>query len=540
MTLEVHAAASRIIFAFGTLSFLGLILLWVRQRRLPHWPWPSVFYPLMFTCLTGWFVLNLLTSDHLFLLAGACVFPPLLHGLGRRPGVWVNCAIAALLALAALWLHSTGIETAAANALAAAYGVLLAISLLAVVRPGSAGGLWFAGGACVVVGLALWTRNSWLTLTMRALPLAFLFVESYERRRFLFLDVFVKWAAYYLISLAALAGVISLAPGGQSPLVQALLLLPLLYLLPEIFRVVGGWLDRSILKRPMPALQAQALFATRIDGSTTEEALIEQAGQAMSEVFGTHAVIRLDDLQPMGIAGCAPVSTGGRRIGWVALDPRPDQRPIFSEDYELLAAFGVTLGAAIESRRAQIRAVRAQINPHFLFNSLNTVASLIHESPVLAESTVLHLAAIFRHALERSRSDWTTLEAEFAFVEDAIAVERARFGEVESDVRLPDNLRGFRIPSMALHILVENAFKHGVSKAAAPKRIEVSAEQVEGCVRLRVADNGPGLALGAQPPGCGLEILRELLARHYGGRASFRLQRDEAHGLTIAEIEAPV
>jgi LytS/YehU family sensor histidine kinase len=205
----------------------------------------------------------------------------------------------------------------------------------------------------------------------------------------------------------------------------------------------------------------------------------------------------------------------------------------------LRGALAASLGTAIEARRAQIRAVQAQINPHFLFNSLNTVASLIHDAPELAESTVLRLASIFRHALERSRSDWTTLEAEFAFIEDAIAVERARFGVVEAAINLPDGLRGFRIPSMALHILVENAFKHGVSKAAPPKRIDVSAEQLDGSVRLRVADNGPGLEPAAQSAGRGLEILRELLARHYGDRASFRLERDEARRLTVAVLEIP-
>jgi two-component system sensor histidine kinase AlgZ len=167
------------------------------------------------------------------------------------------------------------------------------------------------------------------------------------------------------------------------------------------------------------------------------------------------------------------------------------------------------------------------------------VASLIHDAPELAESTVLRLASLFRHALERSRSEWTTLEAEFAFIEDAIEVERARFGTVEAALDLPAGLRGFRIPSMALHILVENAFKHGVSRAEPPKRIEVSAEGVGGTVRLRVADNGPGPAPGAQPTGRGLEILGELLARHYGGRARFRLERDERQGLTVAVLETP-
>ncbi len=541
ITLEVHLAASRVVFSFAALAFGGLTLLWFRQRRQPHWPWPSPFYPLLFICLAGWFVLNLVTSDFFILLMTACLFPPLLHCLSGRTGLWATAALSAVIAFAALLIWAGTPNADAGIAVSAAYAVLLAITLLAGIRPSHPGahGLWFAASATAVVAAALWTRHPWLTLTMRSLPLAFLFVESYERRRFLFLDLFIKWAVYYLFALSAVLAILHLALPRLAPLPLAIVLLPLLYVVPAASRRIGLWLDRTFLNRPLPAFQAQTLFLDRTQPASTEPALIEAATLALTEVFRTPAKILLDEPMPPDPACRAAIRSAGRTLGWILLDHRADRRPFFSQDYQLLDSLAASFASTLESRRAQVRALHAQINPHFLFNSLNTIASLIHDDPDLAESTVLRLSGIFRHALDRARSEWTTLADEFDFVADCIAVERARFGELTAVVELPDDLRGFRIPSMALHILVENAFKHGLSKAVPPRHIEVRAERLASGVRLRVADNGPGSDSAGHPPGRGLAILDELLARHYGGRARFSLARDNAAGLTVATMEIP-
>ncbi len=541
ITLEVHLAASRILFSFAALAFTGLILLWFRQHNQPHWPWPSAFYPLLFTCLAGWFVLNLIAPDFLILLAAACLFPPLLHRLSGRAGLWATAALAGVLALAAITIRAGSPNAGSVAAVSAAYAVLLAVTLLAGTGSSHAGarGLWFATAATAVVAMALWTRHPWLTLTMRALPLAFLFVESYERRRFLFLDLFVKWAAYYLFALACVLSVLQVALPRLTPLPLAIVLLPLLYVVPAVCRLIGQWLDRALLNRPLPALRAHALFIDRTLSASTEPALIEQAALALTGIFRAPARIYLDGTMPRDPAVCTAIRCSGGALGWITLDHRADRRPFFSQDYQLLDSLAAAFTSALESRRAQVRALHAQINPHFLFNSLNTVASLIHDDPDLAESTVLRLSSIFRHALDRARSEWTTLAVEFDFVADCIAVERARFGELAAVVELPDDLRSFRIPSMALHILVENAFKHGLSKAVPPRRIEVRAERLALAVRLRVADNGPGPDSACDPPGRGLAILGELLARHYGDRARFSLDRDSVAGLTVATMEIP-
>ncbi len=542
ITLEVHLAVSRIVFSFAALAFAGLTLLWFRQRRQPHWPWPSAFYPLLFTCMAGWFVLSLVTSDFLILLAAGCLFPPLLHRLSGKRGQWATAALSMIIALCALLIWTGSLAPSAVAAVSAAYAVLLVITLLTGIRPSHAGNrsLWLAAGASALVAAALWTRNPWLTLTTRCLPLAFLFVESYASRRFLFLDLFVKWAVYYLLALSAVLAVLYFALPRLAPLPLAIVLLPLLYLVPAVSRRIGLWLDRSFLHRPLPAFQAQALFLDRTQPASTEPALIEQATLALTEIFRAPARIILDESPPIDPAARSAIRAGGLILGWIVLDHRPDNRPYFSEDYQLLDSLAASFASTLENRRAQVRALHAQINPHFLFNSLNTIASLIHDDPDLAESTVLRLSGIFRHALDRARSEWTTLAVEFDFIDDCIAVERARFGEFSVLIELPDDLRGFRIPSMALHILVENAFKHGLSKAGPPRRIEVTAGRLPAAIRLRVTDNGPGPDSAGHPPGRGLAILGELLARHYGGRASFTLARDPTAGLTVATMEIPV
>ncbi|HNY39425.1 MAG TPA: histidine kinase [Bryobacteraceae bacterium] len=541
MTLDVIQVIGRIIFGFGALAFSGLTLLWFRQHRQPHWPWPSPFYPWLFSILAGWFVLNLATGGFLVLLAAACVFPPLLHRLSERRGAWATSVLAAFIAAAALAAEFVGRSAALDTPLSASYLTLLGLALFASIRPGSssASRIWFAIAALAAAVAAVWVRHPALTLFLRSLPLAFLFVESYERRRFLFLDLFVKWVAYYLIALSAVFGLITTAQGRLPAFVLSLALLPLLYLIPAICGIVGGRLDRVLWHRPMQLLEAQRLFIERTQSAATEPALAEQAGQALGEIFGAPARVLHESAPITESAARAAIRSRDRSLGWLSIGHRADRRPYFSQDHQLLDTLAALYATALENRRAQLRAVQAQINPHFLFNSLNTIASLIHDDPERAESTVLRLAGVFRHALERARSEWTTLESEFAFIADCIAVERERFGALDAEILLPEELKSTRIPSMALHILVENAFKHGISKAAPPRRIEISATRQSGRLLLRVADNGPSLSRPYDSSGRGLAILEELLHRHYGPHARSTLARDETAGLTVALLEIP-
>ena len=200
----------------------------------------------------------------------------------------------------------------------------------------------------------------------------------------------------------------------------------------------------------------------------------------------------------------------------------------------------------LQSSKSELKALRAQINPHFLFNALNAIASLIHTDPARADEAVEQLAEVFRYTLRRSDSEWAPLDQELTFARAYLDVEQARFGQrltctIDSDHQLPAPL----IPSMLLQTLLENAVKHGVSQAREPGRIDVIVRDDAGSGHARGAQHrsrsadAHGLPAPRDGEGFGLHSVRERLKGHFGDRASFRLTRDETAGVTVARIAMP-
>lgn len=170
---------------------------------------------------------------------------------------------------------------------------------------------------------------------------------------------------------------------------------------------------------------------------------------------------------------------------------------------------------------AQLAALRAQINPHFLFNSLNSIAQLIHADPAKAEACVERLADMFRYVLRRAEKEFVPLAEELEMTQAYLDIERARFGERLQVVTQIDasSLRQL-IPNLILQPLVENAVKHGLSLKRGTGTIRIDAEVTDGHLTLAVVDDGlgmPGTTLAAvYERGVGLRNLRDRLARLYG------------------------
>jgi two-component system sensor histidine kinase AlgZ len=146
--------------------------------------------------------------------------------------------------------------------------------------------------------------------------------------------------------------------------------------------------------------------------------------------------------------------------------------------------------AALE---AQLQAIQARTNPHFFFNSINTVASLIPDDPALAEATLLRVADILRYALESSKTRFVPLSRELDVVRDYLEVQRARFGDrlrFVLDVD-PDSL-SLQVPPLILQPLVENAILHGVAQSTRGGEVRVVTRRESGSVRITVEDDGPG------------------------------------------------
>ncbi len=165
-----------------------------------------------------------------------------------------------------------------------------------------------------------------------------------------------------------------------------------------------------------------------------------------------------------------------------------------------------------ELARAELRALRAQINPHFLFNTLNTIAALAAERPAEAEDTTTRLADLFRYALAASERDHQRLGDELAFVRDYLAIERIRLGErLRVRVDVEPGLEAVPVPSLLLQPLVENAVLHGVAPRVSGGTVTISARRLGDTLEVAVEDDGPGFT---EPPagdgaGFGLRSVRE-------------------------------
>jgi signal transduction histidine kinase len=190
---------------------------------------------------------------------------------------------------------------------------------------------------------------------------------------------------------------------------------------------------------------------------------------------------------------------------------------------------------------AELKALKAQINPHFLFNTLNTIAALIHADPVQAEATVERLAEMFRYVLNGSERGLVPLEEELAFLDVYLEIEHARFGERLRLTReiAPETL-GLSIPSLILQPLVENAIRHGHSQDGSIY-ISIRATIQNTTVLISIADHGPGM-----PPnyrigdgyGHGLRNVNERLRKTYGDGYGLGLAANEPQG-TVVTVKIP-
>jgi sensor histidine kinase YesM len=195
---------------------------------------------------------------------------------------------------------------------------------------------------------------------------------------------------------------------------------------------------------------------------------------------------------------------------------------------------------ARELAESELRLLRAQIEPHFLFNTLGAVQQLAqHGAPRAAELTA-NLIDFLRSSMREMRSEQVGLAAEFGLVESYLKVMRVRLGErLRFSLQLPRALEQVQLPSMILLTLVENAIKHGIEPALRGGEIAVSAQALDGMVRIRVQDGGVGMSAMAEPDGggTGLDNVRHRLRLAYGEAASLSL-RDGDPGL-IADITIP-
>ena len=194
--------------------------------------------------------------------------------------------------------------------------------------------------------------------------------------------------------------------------------------------------------------------------------------------------------------------------------------------------------------QARLNALRMQLDPHFLFNALNTISSHVERDPKLTRLMIEHLGDLLRMSLESKDRQEVPLAEELAFLDHYLAIQRIRFGRrLRIDFHIAPDVRYASVPSLFLQPLVENAIRHGISHRASGGTVTIAAEPVNEKLLIRVFDDGEGLPPGwtlETSNGLGLSVTRERIAGLYpNGEGSFTIRPREEAG-TIVEIVLPL
>jgi two-component system LytT family sensor kinase len=266
--------------------------------------------------------------------------------------------------------------------------------------------------------------------------------------------------------------------------------------------------------------------------------------------------VRVLPLPATGSGDCeieSPVRVRGELTHILSVTPGRSCRSLLSADIRFLEDAAMLIGGRIEALLAdrerterqareakllqlaaesELKALRAQINPHFLFNSLNTIADLIVTDPVKAEIVTVLLAKVFRHVLLYSDRQLTAVSEEIEFLRTYLRIEEVRFGprlSVRMDV--DSAVSSARIPSLILQPVVENAIKHGLAPKIGVGHLHIRAGLDGGFVKLEVEDDGIGVE--SAPHGMGLKIIAERLRTLYKAGASLEFESVKALGCRV-------
>lgn len=187
---------------------------------------------------------------------------------------------------------------------------------------------------------------------------------------------------------------------------------------------------------------------------------------------------------------------------------------------------------------ARLEALRMQLNPHFLFNTLHAVSTLVDRDPGGVRRMIARLSELLRHVLDEEAPQEVPLSQELDFLNDYLEIQSIRFqGDLDSNIDVPAQLRDAQVPNLILQPVVENAIKHGASQVRGVGRLDVRGRREGDMLVLSVTDNGPGLP-PAQEDGLGLRNVRARLKELYGENQGLTLDQAPDGG-TRAVLKLP-
>lgn len=251
---------------------------------------------------------------------------------------------------------------------------------------------------------------------------------------------------------------------------------------------------------------------------------------------------------PLHSAVLAPLRIRGSRVGTLITfyrgvgEPSQPELRVVQEAASLVSAqVELSVIAEQEQRlaRAELRALRAQISPHFIYNALAAVAGEIHAHPEEARELLIDFAEFTRYLFRDGRS-YVLLGEELEHVDRYLRLEQARFHELSVTIDAPPETLAAVVPSMSVQPLVENAVRHGVERRAGSGHVRIVARATGGDVQLRVTDDGAGIApervgavLAGAGGGIGLSNVDSRLRATFGDRYALRIDSRVGHGTTV-------
>jgi len=475
------------------------------------------------------------------------------------------------------------------------YGTILAVLLIITIRARQG---WQR--SLVVVALAAFSvsalhlsrpevnSTSWpVELLGHHASLPLILVILYQDYRFAFADLFLRRALSLLVLVAVAVSLHGLISDSSANSPETLLsttrhitlwvLTALAY--PFVQRAVGWFVDRVVLDR-VNYENVREQLSDRLQQTTNIEELLGAATASVAVALGARRVTTVveDPVPPTSAANSPTRDLVRVRIPTVdaphfvlCISNLAGGRRLLSDDRSLLDWLSTTLARRIDLVRvtnerferdirereilrlateAELRALRAQLNPHFLFNALTTIGFLLQTSPERALQTLYRLTHLLRAVLRRSAGTFVTLGEELELVESYLAIETARFEErLAVTIDVPEALRSARIPPLLLQPLVENAIKHGIAPLARGGAVTVQAKVVSEMLNgaatdilvLDVMDTGAGFnGIGWKNiDGVGLSNIEARLHRYYGETASFALTPGHENGAR-ARVRLPM
>jgi two-component system LytT family sensor kinase len=452
---------------------------------------------------------------------------------------------------------------------------VLVIPLIAVTRREAVGRRvsWMAGLAVLAVSALHLSQyhggnESWglaLVGHHASIPLAFAIL--YRDYRFALADLFLKRALTLLaLVLLAFAGYSMTAPLIDSPAgVSALLALWIAtaLLLPWLRREITLFVDRVVLQRANYAQLLEQL-AQELQAEESVEGVLDRACSLLAPAL-TATRVSWSDASSGPASGSIAIVTAESPCFALSVGGLAGGRRLLSDDITMLERAAMLTARRIDALRltgeryermlrereiramateAELRALRAQVNPHFLFNALTTIGYLIENAPARALGTLIQLTTLLRVSL-RSEGEFTTFGRELELIDCYLCIELARFEErLQVSVMVPPELHLLQMPSFLVQPLVENAVKHGIAGARHGGLVEVTAriEDAASTPILRITVRNTGAPLRQRRPrsgGVGLRSVEQRLRNYYGEEAGFALRQDP-DGATVAEIYFPV